>query len=474
MAETTKRTPRSLALVVLAAGKGKRLKSATPKVLHPICGRPVLWHVVQAGLAAKPAKVIVVVAPGADDVRAEVASWGLAPRPVFVEQAKPRGTAGAVEIAKGAIGRVDEVLVANGDFDPVEPGDVAALVRTHRRSGAAASLLTTVVDDPGSYGSVVRDHRGRFVEIDEDGDAPTGSREVGTNWIVFSRRALFEALPSVDDRTKQRERYLNRVYPILRERGGKLTAVLADTGGVMGVNSRAGLAGLERLVRERVNARHMSNGVTLVDPSATYIDVDVEIGADSVIFPNTFLERGSRIGRACGVGPSVAMAASEIGDGSVVRFSVLEGARVGRGCEVGPFARLREGAVLDDGAQVGNYVEVKATTLGRGAKAKHLTYLGDAEIGEGANIGAGTVTVNYDGYEKHTTKVGSGARIGSDTMLVAPVEVGRNANTAAGSVITKDVPDGALAVERAEQRTVEGYRERKDAEHRRRRRPRKI
>jgi len=474
LAETTNRTSRSLALVVLAAGKGKRLKSATPKVLHPICGRAVLWHVVQTGLASKPAKVILVVAPGADDVRAEVASWRLSPKPVFVEQPTPRGTAHAVEIAKRVIGRADEVLVANGDFDPVMTGDVAALVRSHRRSGAVATLLTTVLDDPGSYGPVIRDARGRFVEIDEDRDTPgaDGIREVGTNWIVFSRRALFEALPHVDDRTKQRERYLNRVYPILRERGGKVNAVLADTGGVMGVNSRAGLAGLERLVRERVNARHMANGVTLVDPSATYIDVDVEIGTDSVIFPNTFLERGSRIGRACGIGPSVAMSDAIIGDGSVVRFSVLEGAGVGRGCEVGPFARLREGAVLEDGAVVGNYVEVKASTLGRGAKAKHLTYLGNAEIGDGANIGAGTVTVNYDGYEKHTTKVGSGARIGSDTMLVAPVEVGRNANTAAGSVITKSVPDGALAVERTEQRNVEGYRDRKDAEHdRRRRRP---
>ena len=476
MAETTKRTPRSLALVVLAAGKGKRLKSVTPKVLHPICGRAVLWHVVQAGLASRPSKVIIVVAPGADDVRAEVASWKLTRQPVFVEQPTPRGTAEAVEIAKRSIGRADDVLVANGDFDPVTPDDVAALVRSHRRSGAVATLLTTVLDDPGSYGRVIRDGRGRFVEIDEDRDTPGADdiHEVGTNWIVFSRRPLFEALPLVDDRTRQRERYLNRVYPILREKGGRVNALLADTGGVMGVNSRAGLAGLERLVRDRVNARHMSKGITLVDPGATYIDVDVEIGADSVIFPNTFLERGSRIGRTCGIGPSVAMSDTVIGDGSVVRFSVLEGARVGRGCEVGPFARLREGAVLDDGAVVGNYVEVKASTLGRGAKAKHLTYLGNAEIGDGANIGAGTVTVNYDGYEKHTTKVGSGAKIGSDTMLVAPVEVGRNANTAAGSVITKSVPDGALAVERGEQRTVEGYRERKDAEHRRRRRPRKT
>jgi bifunctional UDP-N-acetylglucosamine pyrophosphorylase/glucosamine-1-phosphate N-acetyltransferase len=476
LAETTKRTPRSLALVVLAAGKGKRLKSVTPKVLHPICGRAVLWHVVQAGLAAKPDKVIVVVAPGADDVRAEVASWKIPHKTIFVEQAHPRGTAEAVEIARRAIGRADDVLVANGDFDPVMPDDVVTLVRSYRRSGATASLLTTVVDEPGSYGRVIRDARGRFVEIDEDRDTPGADAisEVGTNWIVFSRRALFAALPHVDDRTKQKERYLNRVYPILREQGGRVTAVPADTGGYMGANSRAGLAGLERLVRERVNAGHMSNGVTLVDPGATYIDVDVEIGADSVIYPNTFLERGSRIGRACGIGPSVAMSASEVGDGSVVRFSVLEDAHVGRGCEVGPFARLRGGAVLEDDAQVGNYVEVKASTLGRGAKAKHLSYLGDAEIGDCANIGAGTVTVNYDGYAKHSTKVGSGARIGSDTMLVAPVEVGRNANTAAGSVITKSVPDGALAVERSEQRTVEGYRERKDAEHRRRRRSRKT
>ena len=211
--------------------------------------------------------------------------------------------------------------------------------------------------------------------------------------------------------------------------GEKVNVVPVDTGGAMGVNSRAGLAAVEAVARERINAGHMANGVTLVDPRATYIDVDVEIGADSVIYPNTFLERGSRVGVACGIGPSVAISDSRIGDGSVVRFSVLQGAQVGRGCEVGPFARLVEGAVLDDGAEVGNYVEVKATRLGRGAKAKHLTYLGDAEIGDRANIGAGTVTVNYDGYAKHPTVVGDGARIGSDTMLVAPVTVGRNAST---------------------------------------------
>ena len=461
---------------MLAAGEGKRLKSATSKVLHPICGRPALWHALQAGLAVTPTKVVVVVGHGGADVRAAVTSWGLSPAPVFVEQTKQLGTGHAVLAAERAVGRVDDVLVMAGDFDPVTGDGVKRLVVSHRRTNAAATIASTVLDDPGGYGRVVR--RGsRLVEVVEDIDATPeirAIREVSIVLFAFQRRALFDALPLLDRKNRQREYYLNRVIPAMIAAGRKVNAVSVDTGGVMGLNSRAGLAAVEAVVRARVNARHMANGVTLVDPGATYIDVDVEIGADSVIYPNTFLERGSRIGAACGIGPSVAMAASDVGDGSVVRFSVLEGASVGRACEVGPFARLREGAVLDDGAVVGNYVEVKASTLGRGAKAKHLTYLGNAEIGDGANIGAGTVTVNYDGYAKHTTKVGSGARIGSDTMLVAPVEVGRDANTAAGSVITKSVPDGALAVERAEQRTVEGYRERKDAEHRRRRRPRKI
>jgi len=477
LAETLKRNPRSLALVVLAAGKGKRLKSVTPKVLHPICGRPALWHVLQAGLAAKPSKVIVVVGHGADDVKDEVASWTFTPKPVFVEQTKQLGTGHAVQVAERAVGRVDDVLVMGGDYDPVTGDDVKRLIASHRRSTAAATIASTVLDDPGGYGRVVR--RGaRLVEVVEDLDASPeirAIREVSIVLFAFRRRELFAALPMLDRKNRQREYYLNRVIPAMLGAGQKVNAVTVDTGGAMGVNSRAGLAAVEGVLRERINARHMAAGVTLVDPSATYIDVDVEIGGDSVIYPNTFLERGSRIGERCGIGPSVAMSRSHVGDESVVRFSVLDGANVGRACEVGPFARLRDGAVLDDGAQVGNYVEVKASTLGRGAKAKHLTYLGNAEVGEGANVGAGTVTVNYDGYDKHTTVIGDGARIGSDTMLVAPVTVGRNANTGAGSVITKDIPDGALGVERSEQRTVEGYRDRKDSEHRRGgRRPRRA
>jgi bifunctional UDP-N-acetylglucosamine pyrophosphorylase / glucosamine-1-phosphate N-acetyltransferase len=379
----TKKSPRSLALVVLAAGKGKRLKSETPKVLHPICGRPALWHVLRAGLGAKPSKVIVVVGHGADDVRSAVASWEITPRPVFVEQTRQLGTGHAVRVAERAVGRVRDVLVMGGDYDPVTGDDVKRLIASHRRSNASATIASTVLDDPGGYGRVVR-VRTRLIEIVEDVDATPevrAIREVSIVLFAFQRRALFDALPELDRRNRQREYYLNRVIPAMLAEGMKVNAVTVDTGGAMGVNSRSGLAAVEAVVRARINARHMANGVTLVDPGATYVDVDVEIGPDSVIHPNTFLERGSRVGSACAIGPSVAMSGSEVGDGSVVRFSVLERARVGRGCEVGPFARLRDGAVLDDGAQVGNYVEVKASTLGRGAKAKHLAYLGEHRSG---------------------------------------------------------------------------------------------
>ena len=457
----------SLAAVVLAAGKGKRLKSATAKVLHPVCGRPALWHVLQLVAAAKPTRIVVVVGRGADDVREAVRSWSITPSPVFVEQAEQLGTGHAVRSAEEAVGRVHDVLIANGDLDPVTTDDVRRLVRTHRRSGAAATIAAAELDEPGGYGRVVRE-AGRLARVVEGVDATPVEkqiREVATNWMVFRRDLLFATLPLLDRENRQREYYLNRAIPILLDKGERVDVVRADTGGVMGLNSRQGLVGVQRVLRARINARHMGNGVTLIDPYATYIDVEVKIGRDSVIYPNTFVETGSRIGVGCTIGPSTAIARSRVGDGSVVSFSVLEEAKVGRNCEVGPFARLRPGAVLDDDSLVGNFVEVKASRIGRRSKAKHLTYIGNTEVGVGVNIGAGTVVVNYDGYEKHPTVIADGARIGSDTMLVAPVRVGKGAVTGAGSVITKDVPAGALAVERADQKTVKGYRKRADEKH---------
>jgi bifunctional UDP-N-acetylglucosamine pyrophosphorylase / glucosamine-1-phosphate N-acetyltransferase len=460
---------RTLAAVILAAGKGKRLRSARPKVLHPICGRPALWHVVQTALAARPDRVVIVVGHAADDVRAEVSSWGITPKPVFVEQRQQLGTGHAVRVAEPAVGRVADVLVANGDFDPVLPGDVRSLVRHHRRVDAAATIASTDLVDAGTYARIIRDGR-RVIDVIEGRDAPADVRrihEVGTNWIVFRRPTLFATLPRVDRRNRLQEYYLNRAISLMLADGVRVDAIVCDTGGTLGLNSRGGLAAVTEVVRRRINERHLDAGVTLIDPASTYIDVDVRIGADTTIHPNTFLEGGTVIGVGCDIGPSSMLRDATVGDRSEVAFSVVTGSAIGRDAHVGPFARLRDGVVLADGTTIGNFVEAKATRVGRGSKAKHLTYLGDAEIGDDVNVGAGTVTVNYDGYGKHRTLIEHGASIGSDTMLVAPITVGQGATTGAGSVITKDVPPGALAVERTEQRTVAGYRDRKDAEHRR-------
>src|SRR6266516_923302 len=413
----TKKSDRSLALVVLAAGKGKRLRSSNPKVLHPVCGRPILWHVLAAGVAARPARIVIVVGHGADDVKAAASSWDLTPSPIFVEQSEQLGTGHAVMVAEKAVGKVDDVLIANGDFDPVTAEDVRALLRRHHRSRGAATLISTELDDPGRYGRVIREGA-RLLRIAEHADATPAERsihEVATNWIAVRR---------------------------------------------------ADLAAVERVVRERVNAGHLANGVTLIDPATTYIDVGVTIGRETVIHPLSFLEGKTRVGARCRIGPSARIVDSRIGDDSEVNFSVVLDSRLGDHTSVGPFARLRPGTRLSDGAKAGTFVDVKNAKIGRGSKVPHLSYVGDATLGDDVNIGAGTVTVNYDGYTKHRTVIGDGARIGSDTMLVAPVRVGKDATTGAGSVITKDVTAGALGVERAEQRVVPGYRERKDDEHR--------
>ena len=456
----------SLAAVVLAAGEGKRLKSASQKVLHPICGRPALWYVLQNVKAARPSRIVVVVHHDGDAVREAVRSWGIRPEPVFVEQGKPFGTGHAVMVAEDAVGRAREVLVVGGDYDPATPEHVRELLRVHRRTKSAATILTTEVAEPGGYARIVRDGTA-LVQIVEGSDAPPALRrvkEISLLLFAFRREDLFRALPLVGRENVQREYYLNEVFPILMEKGERVSAVKVDTGGAMGINSRRGLAETVRVVRERINGKHMERGVTIVDPGTTFVDVDVRIGADTVVHPMTFLEGPTRIGAGCEIGPSTRIADSRVEDGAIVQFSVVREARIGPRATVGPFAHVRPGTVLAEGAKAGAFVEIKASKVGEGAKVPHLSYVGDAEVGKGANVGAGTVTVNYDGYRKHRTQIGEDARIGSDTMLVAPVRVGDGAVTGAGSVITKDVPAGALAVERSEQRVVKGYRKRKDAE----------
>ena len=455
---------RSLAAVVLAAGKGKRLRSATPKVLHPICGRPALWWVLRNVRAARPDRIVVVVHQGADQVREAVASWKLRPEPVFVDQGRPLGTGHAVLAAERAVGAVDDVLVIGGDYDPATPAHVRRLLSVHRRTRSAAALLTTEIADPGGYARVVRDGT-RLVRIVEGSDAPPelrAVREVSLLLFAFRRADLFGVLPLVGRDNRQREHYLNEVFPILLDKGERVSAVPVDVGGTLGINSRRELAAVARVVRERINEEHMASGVTILDPETTYVDVDVRIGPDTVIHPMAFLEGSTRIGQGCELGPSVRIVDSRVADGASVQFAVVRGSRIGARATVGPYVSIRPGTVLAEDAHVGTFVEIKASRVGRGSKVPHLSYVGDATIGEGTNIGAATVTVNYDGYEKHRTVIGNDVRIGSDTMLVAPIEVGDGAVTGAGSVITRDVPPGALAVERSEQRIVEGYRKRKD------------
>jgi bifunctional UDP-N-acetylglucosamine pyrophosphorylase/glucosamine-1-phosphate N-acetyltransferase len=466
LAEPKKTRRRSLAAVVLAAGKGKRLKSSTPKVLHPICGKPALWHVLQLAKAARPDRIVVVVGHGGDAVRDAVGSWGITPPPVFVEQRTQLGTGHAVLAAEDAVGSVDDVVVLGGDFDPIAPSDVRALISTHRRTRAALTTATTEVADPGGYGRVVRDGT-KLLEIVEDVDASPKVRTIREVWLiamVAQRKLLFATLPLLDRENRQHEYYLNRVIPVLIEKGEKVSVVPCDTGGVMGLNSRGGLAAVERVVRERINARHLANGVTLVDPATTYIDEGVRIGADTVIQPLTFLQGSTKVGRGCVVGPSTRVADSSVGDGSRVEFAVVQEAKIGRDVQVGPYARLRPGTKLADGVIVGSYVEVKNSSIGERSKVPHLSYVGDATVGKRTNIGAANVTANWDGYDKHRTTIGDDVRTGSDTIMVAPVRIGSGAVTGAGSVISKDVPAGALGVERAEQRNVRGYRKRKDAQ----------
>ena len=455
--------PSRTVAVVMAAGKGKRLKSSLPKVLHPICGRPVLWHVLRAVEKTRPDRVVVVVSHGREAVEDAVRSWKLKPPVSFVDQGEPLGTGHAVMAAERAVGRATDVLILPGD-NPLLTGDMLRdLLRLHRRRKPAATVQTTVLPDATGYGRVIRNGE-RLIRIAEERDSTPDERairEVATSVYAFRRDGLFEALPEVGRDNSQREYYLPDVLGILAEKGDDVRALAADYGGALDVNSRGALARAAGAMRRRINEELMAAGVTLVDPDRTYIDAGIQIGVDTVIHPLTFLEGDTRIGKGCTIGPATRISDSRVDDEADVQFSVVRGAKIGSRATVGPYANIRPGTVLAPDAKAGAFVEIKASRVGEGSKVPHLSYVGDAEIGEGANIGAGTITCNFDGYEKHRTIIGDRAFIGSDTMLVAPVRVGRDAVTGAGSAITRDVPDGALAVERAEQRVVEGYTKRR-------------
>jgi len=444
--------PRPLAAVVLAAGEGKRFKSETPKVLHALCGKPLVTYLIEALEPIEAQRTIVVVGRGADEVK--LATKRATKRKLaFALQEKQLGTGDAARVADDALGRFSgDVIILPGDSPLLTTETLQALVDHHRSTGAAATILSAELDDPTGYGRLIRGADGSVERIVEHRDATAEERktkEVNASVWVFDRAALATALTKIDRANDQQEYYLTDVVQILREKGEQVEAYATeDPTEALGANSRVELADIAAIMRRRINVRHMLEGVTVVDPATTFIDAGVTIGRDTVLHPMTHLHGATAIGERAEIGPNVRLVDTTVGDGATILNAVAKDAKVGPGAQVGPFAYLRPGAVLEEGAKAGTYVEVKKSRIGKGSKVPHLSYIGDAEIGQNVNIGAGTITCNYDGEtgKKSKTVIGDDVLIGSDTMLVAPVNVGKGAVTGAGSVVSRDIPPQQVAI----------------------------
>jgi len=443
-------------VVVLAAGKGTRMKSAHPKVLHRLAGLPLIEYVLATAAALHPRSTVVVIGHEAARVRAALTHHrGLA----FVVQEPQLGTAHALLTTEPLLAQATGTLVLlSGDVPLLTAETLQTLVDRHTSSQAAATVVTAVVEDPYGYGRIVRvgEQIARIVEEKDATSAERTIREINSGIYAFSLEGLFDAVHSIAAENAQREHYLPDLVAIFRRRGQHVeTVTVTNVAEIRGINSRAELAALNRKVREQKALELMAAGVTLDDPATAYFDRDVTVGADTIIHPNVSLEGRTTVGRGCEIHSGVRIVNSTIGDGVVVlNHCLITDSRVRDGASLGPFAHLRNAADIGDGAHIGNFVELKKTTFGAGSKAGHLAYLGDATIGEKVNIGAGTITCNYDGERKNQTTIEDGAFIGSDSQLVAPVTVGKGAYVGSGSTIRENVPPGSLAVSAGKQRTI--------------------
>lgn len=443
--------------VILAAGQGTRMKSKLYKVLHPVCGKPMVQHVVDQIEKLNIQEMVTIVGHGAEQVQTQLGN-----KVKYTLQEKQLGTAHAVLQAKEILGGKEGItIVVCGDTPLIKAETMEALLNQHLELSAKATVLTAKVEDPTGYGRIIRTETGLVKKIVEHKDATEAERsisEINTGTYCFDNQALFAALELVSNDNVQGEYYLPDLIEILKRQGEVVSAYqtirFEET---LGINDRKALAEAGRIMRNRINESHMKNGVTIIDPSNTYIDTDVKIGMDTIIYPGTILKGNTVIGEDCHIGPNTEIDSCQVGDATVVRQSVALKSLIGTHVNIGPFAHIRPGCDIHNEVKIGNFVEVKKATFGDGSKVSHLSYIGDAEVGSNVNIGCGSITVNYDGKDKHLTRIEDDAFVGCNSNLVAPVTIGKGSYVAAGSTITENVPGDALSIARARQVNKENY-----------------
>jgi len=448
-------------VVVLTAGKGIRMKSRIPKVLHPVAGRPMLLWTLSAARALEPARVLVVTNPNHTAVHAAVNGQG-----ETIEQSESLGTGHALAQLTPAHRRPGLVVVLYGDTPLLRGETLQRLLEAHRDASPAVTLLTTTLQDPSGYGRIVRGRGGAFKAIVEEKDATAAERriqEINSGVYCFTGRDLWPALEKLENKNRAREYYLTDVVRLIK--GRVKTLLVEDPEEVLGINDRRQLAAAEGAMRRRILDRLMEAGVSITDPTSTFIDADVEIGQDTIVYPFTILTGATKIGKDCLIGPFAQIRESLIGDGARVERAHLEGVRIADGVQVGPFSRLRPGTELAEGVRVGTHAEIKNSRIGPETAVPHFSYLGDCVVGANVNIGAGTITANWDGFAHHPTEIGDRTQVSCDTIFVAPVKVGSDAYTGAGAVIRKDVPEGSLAVSAGvgDQKVIDGWTKRRRA-----------
>lgn len=443
--------------VILAAGQGTRMKSKLYKVLHPVCGKPMVEHVVDAVASLSIETLITIVGHGADQVKEQLGT-----KSSYALQEEQLGTAHAVKQAAPYLENANGItIVVCGDTPLITAETMGKLFNHHEITNAKASILTAFAVNPTGYGRIVRGVDGNVERIVEHKDATEAERsiqEINTGTYCFDNQALFKALQMVSNENVQGEYYLPDVIEILKKQGEIISAYQTPSfEETLGINDRVALSEAERIMKLRINREHMLNGVTIMDPHNTYISIDATIGQDTIIHPGTVIAGNTSISSFCEIGPNTEIKNCKVGEGTIIRQSVAHDSSIGNEVNIGPFAHIRPLSAIGDDVKIGNFVEIKKASIGNGSKASHLSYVGDAEVGEDVNLGCGTITVNYDGINKHLTKIEDGAFIGCNANLIAPVHIGKGAYVAAGSTITEDVPSNALSIGRARQVNKEDY-----------------